>query len=113
MAFENEEDREAARNFMDLLAASESDGKSWLQQGRGIFRPLPDTHPAFFANSPESGQLRTATRSFPAVLAASLPARTTRHEQVSLLPFRPPVQSSYALRPLDVRKPEMVSGLKN
>ncbi|MGV2495925.1 hypothetical protein [Pelagerythrobacter aerophilus] len=28
VAFENEEDREAARNFMDLLAASESDGKS-------------------------------------------------------------------------------------
>ncbi|KEO86773.1 hypothetical protein INR77_05885 [Erythrobacter sp. SCSIO 43205] len=27
-AFENEEDREAARNFMDLLAASESDGES-------------------------------------------------------------------------------------
>ena len=26
VAFENEEDREAARNFMDLLAASESDG---------------------------------------------------------------------------------------
>ncbi len=28
VAFENEEDREAARNFMDLLAASESDGES-------------------------------------------------------------------------------------
>ena len=26
VAFENEEDREAARNFMDLLAASEGDG---------------------------------------------------------------------------------------
>jgi hypothetical protein len=26
VAFESEEDREAARNFMDLLAASESDG---------------------------------------------------------------------------------------
>ena len=28
VAFENEDDREAARNFMDLLAASESDGES-------------------------------------------------------------------------------------
>ena len=28
VAFENEEDREAARNFMDLLAASEGDGVS-------------------------------------------------------------------------------------
>ncbi|MEL6708857.1 MAG: hypothetical protein AAGF33_03085 [Pseudomonadota bacterium] len=28
VAFENEEDREAARNFMDLLAASEDDGVS-------------------------------------------------------------------------------------
>ena len=28
VAFENEEDREAARNFMDLLAASEGDGES-------------------------------------------------------------------------------------
>ena len=28
VAFENEEDREAARNFMDILAASESDGES-------------------------------------------------------------------------------------
>ena len=28
LAFENEEDREAARNFMDLLAASENDGVS-------------------------------------------------------------------------------------
>ncbi len=28
VAFENEEDREAARNFMDLLTASESDGES-------------------------------------------------------------------------------------
>ncbi|WP_187335259.1 hypothetical protein [Novosphingopyxis iocasae] len=28
VAFENQEDREAARNFMDLLAASESDGES-------------------------------------------------------------------------------------
>ena len=28
LAFENEEDREAARNFMDLLAASEGDGAS-------------------------------------------------------------------------------------
>ena len=28
VAFENEEDREAARNFMDLLAASEGDGAS-------------------------------------------------------------------------------------
>ncbi|WP_066558734.1 hypothetical protein [Croceicoccus bisphenolivorans] len=28
VAFENEEDREAARTFMDLLAASESDGES-------------------------------------------------------------------------------------
>ena len=28
VAFENKEDREAARNFMDLLAASESDGES-------------------------------------------------------------------------------------
>ena len=28
VAFENEEDREAARNFMHLLAASESDGES-------------------------------------------------------------------------------------
>ena len=26
VAFENEEDREAARNFMDILAASEGDG---------------------------------------------------------------------------------------
>ena len=26
VAFENEEDREAARNFMDLMAASEGDG---------------------------------------------------------------------------------------
>jgi single-strand DNA-binding protein len=43
------------------------------------------------------------------VLAAALPARTTRHEQVSLRPFRPAVQSSHALILLDVRKPEMVS----
>src|SRR5690606_2217383 len=85
--------------------------------GHGTFRPAPDTHPAFFANSPESGQLRTATRSFPAVLAAALPARTSRHEQV---PLRPPddvcwpaVQSSHALLLLDVRKPEMVPGLRN
>ena len=84
-----------------------------MQQGPGTFRPAPDTHPAFFANSPEPGQLRTATRSFPAVLAAALPARTTRHEQVSLRPFRPAVQSSHALLLLDVRKPEMVSGLRN
>ena len=28
VAFENEEDREAARNFMDILAASERDGES-------------------------------------------------------------------------------------
>ena len=84
-----------------------------MQQGPGTFRPAPDTHPAFVANSPESGQLRTATRSFPAVLAAALPARTTRHEQVSLRPFRPAVQSSHALLLLDVRKPEMVSGLRN
>lgn len=28
VVFENEEDREAARNLMDLLAASESDGES-------------------------------------------------------------------------------------
>ena len=28
VAFESEEDREAARNFMDLLAASEGDGES-------------------------------------------------------------------------------------
>ncbi len=28
VAFENEEDREAARNFMDLLAVSEGDGAS-------------------------------------------------------------------------------------
>ena len=28
VAFENEEDQEAARNFMDLLAASEGDGAS-------------------------------------------------------------------------------------
>jgi len=47
------------------------------------------------------------------VLAASPPARTTRHEQVSLRPFRPAVQSSHALLLLDVRKPEMVSGLRN
>ena len=26
VVFENEEDREAARNFMDFMAASESDG---------------------------------------------------------------------------------------
>jgi hypothetical protein len=84
-----------------------------LQQGLGVFRPAPDTNPAFVANSPEPGQLRTATRSFPAVLAAALPARTTRHEQVSLRPFRPAVQSSHALLLLDVRKPEMVSGLEN
>ena len=84
-----------------------------MQQGIGTFRPAPDTHPAFFANSPEPGQLRTATRSLPAVLAAALPARTTRHEQVPLRPFRPAVQSSHALILLDVRKPEMVSGLRN
>jgi len=77
----------------------------------------PFTSPAFVANSPEPGQLRTATRSFPAVLAAALPARTTRHEQVSLRPpddvCWPAVQSSHALLLLDVRKPEMVSGLRN
>ena len=28
VAFENEEDREAARNFMDLLAASEGEGEA-------------------------------------------------------------------------------------
>ncbi len=59
VAFESEEDPEAARNFMDLLAASEGDGAGSLQQGPGTFRPAPDTHPAFFANSPEPGQLRS------------------------------------------------------
>jgi hypothetical protein len=47
------------------------------------------------------------------VVALRAPARTTRHNQVSLRPFRPAVQSSHALLLLDVRKPEMVSGLKN
>ena len=85
-----------------------------MQYGLGTFRPAPDTHPAFLANSPELGQLRTATRSFDGrVVALRAPARTTRHEQVSLRPFRPAVQSSHALLLLDVRKPEMVSGLRN
>jgi single-strand DNA-binding protein len=47
------------------------------------------------------------------VVALRAPARTTRHEPVSLRPFRPAVQSSHVLLRLDVRKPEMVSGLRN
>ncbi|MBS7671766.1 hypothetical protein, partial [Croceicoccus gelatinilyticus] len=85
-----------------------------MQQGLGTFRPAPDTHPAFFANSPEPGQLRSRNPFLSGrVVALRAPARTTRHEQVSLRPFRPAVQSSHALLLLDVRKPEMVSGLRN
>jgi len=51
-----------------------------------------------------------------AAIAWALPARTTSHEQVSLRPTDgvcgPAVQSSHALFLLNVRKPEMVSGLR-
>ena len=47
-----------------------------IAAGSWHLQPPPDTHPAFVANSPEPGQLRTATRSFPAVWSrfARLPA---------------------------------------
>ena len=47
VAFENEEDREAARNFMDLLAASESGGYNEYVLGLVSFvSPVYICHPS-------------------------------------------------------------------
>ena len=112
-AFKDADEREAARNFMDLLAASEGEGRGGEERGvKCAFAKSPETSPAFFANSPEPDQLRPATPLSSGRVGSF--AACPHHPSKRRFPWaraRPAVQSSHALLLLDVRKPEMVSGL--